>query len=68
MSKDYQYIDDDAALAEFCAALGEADYCAIDTEFIRESTYYAELALIQVGGGGRLACIDPLAIDDHRRK
>ncbi len=61
---DYLYIDNDATLAEFCARLGEASFCAIDTEFIRESTYYAELALIQVGCDGHFGCIDPLAIED----
>ena len=64
MSNDYLYIDNDAALAQFCATLGQVSYCAIDTEFIRESTYYAELALIQIGSGEHLACIDPLAIND----
>ena len=66
MTRDYIYIDSDEALARFCAALGEASYCAIDTEFIRESTYYAELALIQVGSGDQFACIDPLAITDFK--
>ena len=61
---EYEYIDSNARLAEFCAGLGEAGYCAIDTEFIRESTYYPELALIQIASGKRLACVDPLAIDD----
>jgi ribonuclease D len=64
MTRDYSYIDSDEALASFCAALGAAPYCAIDTEFIRESTYYAELALIQLGSGDSFACIDPLAITD----
>ncbi len=59
---DYEYIDDDAALARFCDALSEAGYCAIDTEFIRESTYYPELALIQIASEERLACIDPIAL------
>jgi len=61
---DYEYIDSDTGLAEFCAGLGETGYCAIDTEFIRESTYYPELALIQIAGAKRLACVDPLAISD----
>jgi ribonuclease D len=64
MNMDYVYIDTDAALAEFCAKLDSASYCAIDTEFLRESTYYAELALIQVGSGEHFGCIDPLAIED----
>lgn len=61
---DYEYIDDDAALARFCEALSQAGYCAIDTEFIRESTYYPELALIQIASEERLACIDPLALSN----
>jgi ribonuclease D len=64
MSNDYLYIESDEALAQFCSALSQARYCAIDTEFIRESTYYAELALIQIGSGEHFACIDPLAISD----
>ncbi len=63
-SPDYEYIDNAAALADFCAVLESASCCAIDTEFIRESTYYPELALIQVASEERLACIDPLALDD----
>ena len=59
---DYDYIDDDASLARFCDALGQAGCCAIDTEFIRESTYYPELALIQIASENQQACIDPLAI------
>ncbi|MFZ9036856.1 MAG: ribonuclease D [Gammaproteobacteria bacterium] len=62
--QDYAYIDDDAHLEAFCHELGEASYCAIDTEFIRESTYYPELALIQIASDQLLACIDPLAITD----
>lgn len=61
---DYDYIGDDAGLAQFCDALSGAPFCAIDTEFIRESTYYPELALIQIASEDRLGCIDPLAIDD----
>jgi len=61
---DYDYIDSNAGLASVCARLATASYCAIDTEFIRESTYYPELALIQIASEDLLACIDPLAITD----
>jgi ribonuclease D len=64
MNQDYLYIDNDQALAQFCARLGESTYCAIDTEFIREKTYYPELALIQIGSGELFGCIDPLVITD----
>ncbi len=63
-AQDYEYIDDDAALVQFCAALERSAWCAIDTEFIRESTYYPELALIQIASEERLACIDPLALTE----
>ncbi len=62
--QDYDYIDDNAGLARFCSALAQAPYCAIDTEFIRESTYYPELALIQIASEDLLGCIDPLTITD----
>ena len=64
MASDYAYIDGDAELVRFCAELEQQSHCAIDTEFIRESTYYPELALIQIATADRLACIDPLAITD----
>ncbi len=61
---DYQYIDSSAQLAEFCGKINNAGYCAIDTEFVREKTYYAVLALIQVASEKHMACIDPLTIDN----
>ena len=36
----------------------------MDTEFVRESTYYPVLSLIQMASEDCLGCIDPLAIDD----
>lgn len=32
----------------------------LDTEFMRERTYFAELCLVQISGTGGLACVDPL--------
>ena len=61
---DYRYIDDDAALRDFCDHLASAEVCAVDTEFVRENTYYPVLALIQVATDGELACIDPIAVGD----
>ncbi|TDJ24066.1 MAG: ribonuclease D [Gammaproteobacteria bacterium] len=61
---DYQYIDSSAQLAEFCGKINNAGYCAIDTEFVREKTYYAVLALIQIASEKHMACIDPLTIDN----
>ena len=55
------FISDSTSLAAFCDAVGSAPYIAVDTEFLRERTYYAQLALIQVAHGPHAAAIDPLA-------
>jgi len=55
------WIDNDAALARLVAALEHTSIAAIDTEFVREKTYYPQLCLIQVGTGDQVACIDCLA-------
>ncbi len=54
-------IQDTESLAEFCAQLQGAPYLAVDTEFMRESTYRAQLCLVQVAYGEHAAAIDPLA-------
>jgi ribonuclease D len=61
---DYTYIDSHQKLADFCIRIETADYCAIDTEFVREKTYYPVLALIQIATEQHMGCIDPLAFDD----
>ncbi|WP_421786894.1 ribonuclease D [Hyphobacterium sp.] len=44
-----------------CDALRQCDFIAIDTEFIRESTFWPQLCLIQAAGGETEVLIDPLA-------
>lgn len=61
---DYQYIDTNEQLADFCDRIRNAGYCAIDTEFVREKTYYPILSLIQIASEEYMACIDPLVIDN----
>lgn len=56
-------ITDSAALAQFCALISDAPFIAVDTEFMRESTYYPELCLVQVATTEHSAAIDPLAKD-----
>lgn len=41
-----------------------SSYMAIDTEFLREKTYYPKTCLIQIGIEGKIAIVDPLAIGD----
>lgn len=49
------------ALAATCQELADAPFIAVDTEFMRERTYWSQLCLIQVAGGDVEAIIDPLA-------
>jgi ribonuclease D len=49
------------ALAAFCARQAEAEFVTVDTEFMRETTYWAKLCLVQVAGPDDAVCIDPLA-------
>jgi ribonuclease D len=53
-----------SALAELLAELAAADAMALDTEFMRERTYRAELCLVQVATATRADCIDPLVLTD----
>ncbi len=50
-------------LASFCARWAKEIYITVDTEFLRETTYYPKLCLIQVAGAHEAALIDPLADD-----
>lgn len=60
----FQYIDNDLMLADFLQKAQTAEWIVLDTEFIREKTYYPRLCLIQVATQDMLACIDPLSIQD----
>ena len=48
-------------LVAFCRELAEAEFVTVDTEFMRESTYWPKLCLVQAAGPDRAAAIDPLA-------
>lgn len=54
-------ITDNAKLECFCTALAHETFITVDTEFMREKTYYPQLCLIQVAGEKESAIIDPLA-------
>lgn len=48
-------------LAQAVAALAKSDFVTVDTEFIRETTFWPELCLIQMAAPGINALVDPLA-------
>lgn len=63
-----QFVDRDTALAEVMASMagpsGAAAEIALDTEFMRERTFYPKLCLIQLASSAHVLCVDPLAIKD----
>ncbi len=58
------YIDSQEKLEEFALAAGTSTVLAIDTEFLREKTYYPNLCLLQLATDDDVAIIDPFAVDD----
>jgi ribonuclease D len=56
-------ISDSDTLAALCTRLSKSPFIAIDTEFMRENTYWPQLCLIQVADANEAAAIDPLAKD-----
>jgi ribonuclease D len=54
-------IQDNASLADACARLAREDFVTVDTEFMRDKTYYAKLCLVQLGGEQEAVAIDTLA-------
>ncbi len=48
-------------LAAICRTLTEAEFVAVDTEFMREATYWPKLCLLQIAGPHAQAVVDPLS-------
>lgn len=64
MAMEELYVDSQDKLSDLCVQIESSDVIAIDTEFLREKTYYAQLCLIQIATDNILACVDPLAISN----
>ena len=61
---DALYIATSEELFSFCEQAKSSHILAVDTEFLREKTYFPKLCLVQVSTGSEIAAIDPLLIDD----
>lgn len=58
------YVADDAGLRELVSLIGDSPVVAVDTEFMREKTYFARLCLIQIATDDVAAIVDPIAVPD----
>ncbi len=58
------YLSTKNELEQFCQQASAAKVIAVDTEFLRERTYFPKLCLVQVAAGDSIAAIDPILIDD----
>jgi ribonuclease D len=58
---DTNFITTTAELAALCERLGHEEFVTVDTEFMREKTYYPELCLVQLAGAEDVAVVDAQA-------
>jgi ribonuclease D len=59
--KIHKLISDSAGLAALCERLARSPFVAVDTEFMRENTYWPDLCLLQIADTQEAAAIDPKA-------
>jgi ribonuclease D len=57
-----QYINRPEQLPELCKQIQEVSWLALDTEFLREKTYYPKFCLLQIATLNWVACVDPIAL------
>ena len=54
-------ITDTQSLSEFCERLSKSAYITVDTEFMREKTYWPQLCLVQLANEDEALAVDALA-------
>jgi ribonuclease D len=59
-----QYINTVDQLAALCGQIQKESWLALDTEFLREKTYYPKFCLLQIATPEWVACVDPLALPE----
>lgn len=59
-----EYIDKPEQLAQLCDRINSAPWIAVDTEFLREKTYYPIFCLLQIATPDWVVCVDPIALPD----
>jgi ribonuclease D len=61
-SKDIVHVTQDSHLSDALTILAPAAYVAVDTEFLREKTYFAKLCLVQLANEYGVVVVDVLAL------
>lgn len=61
---EYDLITDTQGVSELCRKASAAGIISLDTEFMREKVYFAELCLLQIAIGDEYFLLDTLVIDD----
>ena len=56
------YVNTPEQLAELCQRIKAVSWLALDTEFLREKTYYPQFCLLQIATPDWVACVDPIAL------
>jgi ribonuclease D len=64
---EFRLITDNETLDRLIGSLDGTDLIAIDTEFVREKTYFPELCVVQIASAGVVAAVDCLADIDLDR-
>lgn len=59
-----QYINTSKQLEKLCQQIAQESWLALDTEFLREKTYYPKFCLLQIATPDWVVCVDPLAFDN----
>ena len=57
------YVDTPEQLGELCAKLTNVSWIVLDTEFLREKTYFPKFCLLQIAANDTVACVDPLVLE-----
>ncbi len=57
------YVDTTEKLRDLCASLAGVPWISLDTEFLREKTYFPKFCLLQIAAGDVVACVDPLVLE-----
>lgn len=64
-ASDLEWVATAQDLERLCERLREAEWLALDTEFLREQTYYPKLCLIQLADQRQTWCVDMLAFPEQ---